>query len=87
MIQSARSGVGCARRPERDALGVDLGLQDGDEGGLVLADGDGFGEVVGEVVVEGGGGGVGGEGIGGGCWYSMSVGRLPERRSADGRRH
>ena len=54
--------MGCVRRPEGDALGVDFGLQDGDERGLVFADGDGFGEVVVEVVVEGGGGGVGGEG-------------------------
>ena len=51
---------------EGDAVGVDLGLQDGDEGGLVFADGDGLGEVVGEEVVEGGGFGVGGEGGGGG---------------------
>ena len=53
---------GLARRPERHALGVDLGLQDGDERGLILADGDGLGEVIGEVVVEGGSGGVGGDG-------------------------
>src|ERR1039458_4399374 len=55
-----RGGLPC--RPERDALGIDLGLQYGDERGLVLADGDGLGEVVGEVVVEGGGGGVGVDG-------------------------
>ena len=65
---------GLLRRPEGDALGVDFGLQDGDEGGLVFADGDGFGEVVLEVVVEGGGGGVGGEGVGGSCWYSVATG-------------
>ncbi len=38
------------------------GLEDGDEGGLVFADGDGVGEGVLEEVVEGGGGGVGVEG-------------------------
>ena len=48
--------------PERDWLGVDLGLQDGHHRRFILADGDGFGEVVGEVIVEGGGGGVGGDG-------------------------
>ena len=37
-------------------------MKDGDEGGLVFADGDGLGEVVGEVVVEGVSGGVGGDG-------------------------
>ncbi len=49
--------------PEGDTLGVDLGLEDGDEGGLVAANGDGLGEVVGEVVVEGAGGGVGSDGV------------------------
>jgi len=46
-------GDGVGGRPEADALGVDLGLEDGDEGGLVLADSDGLGELVLEVVVEG----------------------------------
>ena len=70
-VEREAGGVGDPERAERlrvlvaavgdegDAVGVDLGLQDGDERGLVFADGDGFGEVVVEEVVEGGGGGVG----------------------------
>ncbi len=49
-----------------DALGIDFGLQDRERGGLVLADGDGAGELVLEEVVEGCSGGVGDEGSGGG---------------------
>ncbi len=51
-------GCGLLRRPEGDSLDGELGLEDGDEGGLVFADGDGVGEGVLEEVVEGGGGGL-----------------------------
>ena len=53
---------GFARRPERKPLGIDLGLQDRHHRGLVLADGDGLGKVIGEIVIEGGGGCVGSDG-------------------------
>ncbi len=53
------------RRPKGDALSLDGGLEDGDESGAVARDGDGIGEIVGEEVVEGGGGGVGVGGAGG----------------------
>ena len=55
-------GDGLGGRPEGDSLDGKLGLEDGDEGGFVLADGDGVGEGVFEEVVEGGGGGLGGDG-------------------------
>ena len=58
-------GYGLLCRPEGYAFGVNLGLEDGDQGGLVFVDGDGFRDLVLEVVVEGVGGGVGGEGVGG----------------------
>ena len=60
-VQRRIAGVGEPQRPQRhgircvvqsDALSLDVGLENGDEGGLVLVDGDRLGEGVLEEVVE-----------------------------------
>jgi hypothetical protein len=68
--EGAGDGAEAVVVPDRDALGLDGGLEDGDDGGLVAMDGDGLGELVLEEIAERNGGGYrrGGDGDRGGLF-------------------